>query len=159
MAKNLQVGEPGNSIDRPLYLPGFQSWEHVLECHDPLTDIFTLGMESMISTLSSYREREVDLDFELRAIEFTDSNQHDKRTVVLGKLKNRLFDVSRRNRLLQLQPTMQSINLTHASVPLSFNVENIRTNQILTWSGKFEADMRAGKAVSLSSHLNFSEVL
>ena len=216
VAKNLQIGEPGNSIDRPLYLPGFQSWEHVLECHDPLTDIFSLGMilasmalgldlsqsqalqtfvgnrgnlfrlapslhpvvaraivrmteldrhkrpqdlDSLMSTLSSYREREVDLDFELRAMEFTDSNQHDKRTVVLRKLKNRLFDISRRNRLLQFQATMQSINLTHASVPLSFNVASIRPNQILTWSGKFESEMRAGKTVSLGNYLNFSEVL
>jgi len=41
---NLAVGDPEKPITRPVYLPGNQSWEHRLDCHDPLTDIFSLGM-------------------------------------------------------------------------------------------------------------------
>ena len=31
-------------MTRPVYLPGYVTWEHRLKHHDPLTDIFSLGM-------------------------------------------------------------------------------------------------------------------
>ena len=52
---------------------------------------------------------------------------------MLAKLRERLFDISRRNRLLHFRPTLQTVNLTQASVPLSFDIRNIRPEQILIW--------------------------
>ena len=77
--------------------------------------------------------------------------------MILSKLQERLFEISRRNRLLHFQPTQQAVNLTHASVPLSFDVKNIRPEQILTWQGEFSKAVSAGEAVSLTRHLNFAE--
>ena len=41
---NLAVGDPEQVIDRPVYLPSFEAWEHQLGRHDPLTDVFSLGI-------------------------------------------------------------------------------------------------------------------
>ena len=45
-----RTGRPGRrparraEITRPVYLPGYVAWEHRLGHHDPLTDVFSLGM-------------------------------------------------------------------------------------------------------------------
>jgi hypothetical protein len=214
---NLAIGNGDSPVTRPVYLPAYEAWEHRLGRHDPLTDVFSLGMllaslacgldlaekeslerfvahrknlfaltsglhpvvarvivrmteldrrrrpsdlASLVGALENYREQEVDFDYDLAATDgFAERPKHDKRTVVLTKLRERLFELSRRNRLLHFQPTMQSVNLTHASVPLAFNVESIRPDQVLTWSGQFERDVSKGATVSLNKYLNFSEVL
>ena len=214
---NLAVGNPDKPITRPVYLPGYQSWEHRLECHDPLTDIFSLGMilasiacgldfddpemlttfeshrknlfllneglhpvvarvilrmteidrsrraqdlSSLVRTLESYRDQEVDFDFDLaHTKDFASSSKRDKQTVVLTKLRERLFEISRRNKLLHFRPTMQTVNLTQASVPLSFDIKNIRPDQILIWNEKLQKEVSAGKPLSLNKYLNFTEVL
>jgi hypothetical protein len=214
---NLAIGDGESPVTRPVYLPAYEAWEYRLGKHDPLTDVFSLGMllaslacgldlsekeplerfvahrknlfalanglhpvvarvivrmteldrrrrpsdlASIVGTLESYRDQEVDFDYDLAATDgFAGRPKRDKRTVVLTKLRERLFELSRRNRLLHFQPTMQSVNLTHASVPLAFNVDSIRTDQVLTWTGQFERDISKGTTVSLNKYLNFSEVL
>ncbi len=42
--ENLLVAKPGDAIDRPMYLPGYVSWEHRLGHHDALSDIYVLGL-------------------------------------------------------------------------------------------------------------------
>ena len=41
---DLKIGERGTRPERPIYVPGFASWEHALDHHDPLTDVFVLGL-------------------------------------------------------------------------------------------------------------------
>ena len=41
---DLTVGDEVNNIVRPVYLSGYVSWEHAMGHHDPLTDIFSLGL-------------------------------------------------------------------------------------------------------------------
>ena len=41
---SLQIGQRGEPVSRPVYLPGYVSWEHELGHHDPLTDIYVLGL-------------------------------------------------------------------------------------------------------------------
>ncbi len=41
---DLAIGERDSAIERPVYLPGYVAWEHQLGHHDPLTDVFGLGM-------------------------------------------------------------------------------------------------------------------
>src|SRR3954470_9195395 len=43
-ARDLSIGKPGEAITRPVYLPGYVAWEHVVGHHDELTDIFSLGL-------------------------------------------------------------------------------------------------------------------
>ena len=41
---DLSIGDRSAEITRPVYLPGYVTWEHQVGHHDPLTDIFSLGM-------------------------------------------------------------------------------------------------------------------
>ena len=54
---------------------------------------------------------------------------------------------------------MQTVNLTHASVPLSFDITHIRPDQILVWNGGLHAALTGGAPISLNKHLNFAEAL
>lgn len=215
--RNLAVGDLEQPVTRPVYLSSFEAWEHQLGRHDPLTDIFSLGivlaslacgldlgeqeplerfvahrknlfalaeqlhpvvaraivrmteldrhlrapdLSSLVAALENYRDQEIDFEYDLAATKgYAERPKRDKRTVVLTKLRERLFEISRRNRLLHFRPTMQSINLTQASVPLSFDIKSIRPDQVVTWGGDFERAISGGGRVSLNKYLNFSEVL
>ena len=215
--ENLSVGEFDASVQRRVYLPGYISWEHEIGHHDPLTDIFSLGMllaslvcqldfdidedvaqfvsnrnnlfalapelhpvvaraivrmtelnrhkrvqdlRAIINTLENYRDQEIDIEFDLAAIEGFESKDHrTKQAVVLAKLQERLFDISKRNRLLNFRQTMQSVNLTQASVPLSFDLKSLRPDQLLTWNKSLHKKVCSGKPLSLNSFLNFTEAI
>ncbi|WP_425398481.1 AAA domain-containing protein [Aeoliella sp.] len=214
---DLAIIDTDQPITRPAYLPGYQSWEHRMDCHDPVTDIFSLGMilaslacgldfrdtddldrfvahrknlftlapdlhpvvarvvvrmtqverrsraqdlSSLVRTLETYRDQEVDLLFDLtNSAEFESSSTRDKQTVILTKLRERLFELSRRNKLLHFKPTLQSVNLTQSSVPLSFDIKSIRPDQILTWTDDLQREVASSKPISLNKYLNFTEVL
>lgn len=214
---SLQIGTRSEPLTHPVYLPGYLSWEHELGHHDPLTDIFVLGLilasfaggldlndpddliafvqhrrnlfelnpqlhpvlakaitrmteldrhrrpqdsSALLRTLENYRDQDVDLDFELaRTPTFASADRRGKRALILSCLQQRLFEISRRNRLLHFRATTQVLNLTWASVPLSFDVENIRPEQILTWGHAFRDAITAGGQVSLNKYLRFEEAL
>ena len=214
---NLGVGEFDEVVDRQMYLPGYTTWEQEIGHHDPLTDVFSLGMmmaslvtgldfqideslekfvtsranlfalaptlhpvvarviyrmteldrhkrvqdlSAIINTLANYRDQESDIEFELASIEGFETKDHrTKQAVVLSKLKQRLFDISKRNRLLNFRATMQSVNLTQASVPLSFNLATIKADQLLIWNQSLHKKACSGKPISLNSFLNFSEAI
>lgn len=210
---NLQIGSRDQEIAKPVYLPGYICWEHQVGHHDPVSDIFCLGMilasltcsldfnqpedlqsfvanrrnlfrinkqlhpvlakaivrmtelsrhsrpqdlATIIHNLEHYRDQNVDFDFDLASAEAA-ATAGAKKQVILGKLQERLFEFSRRNRLLHFRSTMQAVNLTHASVPLSFDFQNIRPEQILIWAGDFARTTSAGDPVSLNHYLNFTE--
>ena len=214
---DLSIGEAGAEISRPVYLPGYISWEHTVGHHDPLVDVYSLGMilaslacglnfcepkdvkafvssrdnlfrlnpglhpvlakaivnmtelsrhkrpqdlRAVMRNLENYRDQEVSIDFDLASIEgFGEKDLSGKQQVILGKLQERLLEISRRNRLLHFRDTAGTVSLTEASVPLSFDVESIRTDQILTWGGKFQRDVEAGKPIPLNRYMNFREAL
>ncbi|MCE9545000.1 MAG: WGR domain-containing protein [Planctomycetia bacterium] len=180
---NLAIGQRDQPVTRPVYLPGYVSWEHEVGHHDPLTDLFSLGMilasiacgldfheqedlesfvahrrnlftiapqlhpvlgrtitrmteidrhrraqdlPALLKTLENYREQQIDFAAELARIQgFERADKRTRQHVVLDRLRERLFELSKRNRLLHFRSTLQSINLTHASVPLSFDPKNI----------------------------------
>jgi len=214
---DLAIADRDSTITRPVYLPGYVTWEHQIGHHDPLTDIFSLGMilaslacgmdfmepdqlkafvagrrnlfglnpdlhpvlaraifrtteldrhrrvqdlRALLHHLENYRDQDVDFEFDLARISgFVQKDNRSKQHVVLSKLKERLFELSRRNRLLHFRPTMQTLNLTHASIPLSFDIKNIRPDQVLVWNDSLHAAVCGGKPISLNKYLNFAEAL
>lgn len=80
-----------------------------------------------------------------------------RRTAVLTHLRDRLFDISRRNRLLYFRPGSGAVNFTVASVPLVLQVESIRADQICTWGGTFASGVLSGKDVQLQRWLRFED--
>jgi len=215
---NLRVQtQADQELTRPVYLPGYVAWEHRLGHHDPVTDVFSLGMilaslscgldlnhrdelqqfvanrgnlfrltrglhpvlakaithmtelgrsrrpadlSRVLRSLEQYRNYDVDFEYDLKQVEgFATNDRAGKQRIILSRLQKRLFEISRQNRLLHFRPTMSSLNLTQASVPLSFAAENIRPDQILTWGGKFAGQLLEKSRVCLNHYMNFAEVL
>ncbi|APZ92304.1 AAA domain-containing protein [Fuerstiella marisgermanici] len=199
----------------PSWLPGYVCWEHTVGHHDPVTDVFSLGLilaslacgldladpadlerfvthrnnlfrinealhpviartivvmteldrhqrppdlRALLATLENYRDQEVDFETDLASTSaLSAATFTDKRQVVLSKLRERLFEINRRNRLLHFRTTLQTINLTQASIPLSFDVSTIRQEQVLSWNNAFRDDVLKQKPVLLNKFLNFRE--
>ncbi|HEV8058958.1 MAG TPA: AAA domain-containing protein [Gemmataceae bacterium] len=214
---NLQVGQRGETVTRPVYLPGYISWEHELGHHDPLTDIYCLGLvlatlacgldltvpenvvlfvkhrhslfdlnrdlhpvlaktvvrmteldrrkrpqdlAALLGTLENYRDQNIDFEYEVaRTAGFRETDLGGKRRTVLSTLQRRLFEITKRNRLLHFRQTMQTVNLTVSSVPLSFDVNSLRPEQILTWNDELHGKVVEGKSLSLNSCLRFEEAV
>jgi hypothetical protein len=215
--KNLQIGEPGNPIERPVFLPNYNNWEHELDHQDPTTDMFSLGMilasmacnldftepkdldrlvehrhnlfqinpdlhpvlaraivrmteldrhkraqdlGTLLQSLGNYRDQVVDLEIDLAQIQGFDSKDLEtKQQLVLAKLRDRLFEISRRNRLLDFRPTLQTVNLTYASIPLAFDVRSIRSEVLLTWNNKLHDLVCSDNPSPLNNYLNFREAI
>ncbi|MEZ6062623.1 MAG: AAA domain-containing protein [Planctomycetaceae bacterium] len=116
------------------------------------------NLPALLSTIENYRDQEVDFETDLaRDQQVSRSDHTGKRRVILSKLQERLFEINRRNRLLQFRSTLQTVNLTHASIPISCDIMRIRDNQVLTWKGKFRDSLLRQKPISLNSFLNFRE--
>jgi predicted DNA-binding WGR domain protein len=117
-------------------------------------------LEALIRALENYRDQDIDFDFDLARIpEWKSADAKGRRGLILTRLQQRLFEISRRNRLLHFRPTMQTVNLTLASVPLSFDPSSIQPEQILTWNSTLQEAIVAGSPISLNKHLRFEEAV
>ncbi|HEY3001027.1 MAG TPA: DUF4011 domain-containing protein, partial [Kribbellaceae bacterium] len=206
----VQVVEPTpDAVTAPVLVPGWQSWEHVVGHHDPLTDLFSLGqllialgcgldlsrtedvarlivargnlhalnpelhpviaacanelaepdrhrrgqdLRSVVSRLENYRDQPVDFD-----VTAVTRGAGDRRTAVLTALRDRLFDLSRRNRLVHFRHTAQTLNLTEASVPLMLDVRNIRAEHLFTWNPALAGKLAGGGTQALGRWLRYDE--
>ncbi|HIA19530.1 MAG TPA: DNA helicase, partial [Planctomycetaceae bacterium] len=232
--EKLPIGEVGQEIEGPVFLPNYVCWEHELDHHDPLTDVFSLGMilaslacgldfsnpadleafvehrdnlfalnaermtpttdgsgggtkwpqlhpvvaraihrmteldraervqdlTTLLNSLENFRYAEVDFEFDLAQVKgFGSEDLVSKRQIVMAKLQKRLFEISRRNRLLNFRETMQNVDLTLASVPLTHDVSKIRAKQLFTSDDRLQKLIVSEKPFSLNRHLNFSEAL
>ena len=94
----------------------------------------------VIRALESYRDQDAGLELDLHEIPgFHDTDVKGRRRLVLARLRERLFEISRRNRLLFHRPTLQTLNLTFASVPILFDLRSIRPEQLFTWQPEVRA--------------------
>ncbi|MCP3692203.1 MAG: DUF4011 domain-containing protein, partial [Planctomycetaceae bacterium] len=117
-------------------------------------------LTTLLTSLENFRYAEVDFEFDLAQVKgFGTEDLVSKRQIVMGKLQKRLFEISRRNRLLSFRETMQNIDLTLASVPLTHDVEKIRASQLLISDERLQKLIVSEKPFSLNRYLNFSEVL
>ena len=117
-------------------------------------------LPGLIYGLENYRDQTTDLQFDLSAIPgFQSQDQSSRQQLIFARLRERLFDLTRRNRLLHFQENLQAVNLTQGSVPLSSNLKELRPGQIMTWSDELSKQVADGKAISLNRHLNFDEAV
>jgi hypothetical protein len=213
--KDLLVADSQDAVVRPVYVAGYRSWEHLIDHHDALTDMYVLGLvlasvacgldftdpkhveafaqhrrnlfvawpqlnpvlakqivrlteldrhrraqdlASVIRALETYRDQDIELDLDLARIPgFHDSDLKGRRRILLARLRERLFEISRRNRLLYYKPTLQTLNLTFASIPVLLDVRNIRAEQIFTWQPGIERLLADGKPIPLNKYLRFED--
>lgn len=84
------------------------------------------------------------------------SRSATKERAILGGLQQRLFDGTRRNRLLHFRPTTASVNLSLASIPLEGPPEDVPADAVLTCDERFLAVLR-DKPVLLNEHVDFAQ--
>ncbi len=113
-------------------------------------------LAQMISRLENYREQSTDLDFN-RIDGFKESGLTGKRRLIQSHLRDRLFEISRRNRLIYFKPTLQTLNLTVASVPLLLDYRNIKLEQLFVWHRELAATITEGAPMSLGKYLRFED--
>jgi predicted DNA-binding WGR domain protein len=121
-----------------------------LNRHERATDLASLARR-----LEDYRDQPLGLDVERLLSEATGAP--GRREKVLTHLRDRLFDLSRRNRLIHFRPTQSSVNLTVASVPIVMRIESIRSDQLSVWGGRFAAEILSGSQVPLGNWLRFED--
>lgn len=213
---NLLVqADPDQAPERPVYLPGYTSYELLLGHHDPRTDIFCLGLilgsivmgldlyhtedlqefaahrnnpqqfnprvhatlcgmitemtaldrrerpqdlGELITRLRHYRDYDPQRQLDLSTLEaLKEKKPADRRDFILYKLKNRLFDTSRRNRLLYYKPNGRFVNLTVSSVPMVLHYQSIDPQTLVVWNAAFAKQVTAMRDISLNKYLRFED--
>lgn len=118
------------------------------------------NLPALLVSLENYRDQDVDFETDLASEQQSVAGSPSgKRQVILRKLQERLFEINRRNRLLHFKTTLQTLNLTHASLPIAFDAAQIREEEVLTWSGEFQSEALRQKPVWLNRFLNFQEAV
>jgi predicted DNA-binding WGR domain protein len=113
---------------------------------------------AVIRSLENYREQDTELELDLTRIPgFHDTDVKSRRKAVLSRLRERLFEISRRNRLLYYKASLQNLNLTFASVPILFDTRSIRPEQLFTWQPEVAKLLADGTAIPLNRYLRFED--
>ncbi len=213
--QDLSVGEPGADVTRPVFLPGYISWEHRAGHHDPVTDVFSLGLllascacgldfteredverfaqhrdnlfalnphlhpvvasmirqmtelnrhrrvqtvDHVILRLRRYRDQAADFAVDFTKLKgYRESTPKGRGEIILTHLRNRLFEISRRNRLIYYKPTLQTLNLTLASVPLLLDHRNIKPEQLFLWHPAIAHALTKGESIVLGHYVRFED--
>src|SRR5206468_10672781 len=91
----------------------------------------------LIQRLEHYHDFDPEKNLNLSAMTGWKTQEMSNRgQFILGKLRNRLFDTSRRNRLLYYKPNGRFANLTVASVPMVLHWQSIRPELLFTWNAE-----------------------
>ena len=209
----LDVARPDEPITRPIFLAGYEVWEHQIGHHDEAADIESLGLilaslalgldfrrmadveqfvrhrrnlfavnhrlnpviarligemaepdrhrraqdlASLAERFDTYRDQP--LDFDLARVDgATSGSVRGRRTAIQQALRDRLFEINRRNRMVYFQPNQQSVNVTLGSVPSLLDVRNIEPSQIATWKAPLSNSITSGKSIALNSVLRFED--
>jgi len=200
------------NVRKPVYVKDYSCFEFEFEHHDPLTDIFVLGMilasialqfdftdiedvkrfveyrkkmyflnskinpaianiilgmtelnrenrwkdlNEIVEKLQNYRDYNPETEYDLSSL--IDAKVQNKNQFIHEKLRNRLFDNSKRNRLLYFQPNLKFLNLTVSSVPQALNYENIDPNSIFYWNAEISKKISNTSTISLNKYLEFGD--
>ncbi|MGV3697798.1 AAA domain-containing protein [Flavobacterium sp.] len=199
-------------VGKPMYLKNYGCYELAFGHHDPLTDIYILGMiiasqalnldftdfddlsefvenrksmvfvnpkihpaianiilgmteldrkkrwkdlNEIIEKLKNYRDYNPETEYDISKI--VQAKKTGKQRYIQEKLRNRLFDNSRRNRLLYYKPNLKFLNLTIASVPQVLNYKNIDPNSLFYWNSEISKKITNNSSISLNKYLRFED--
>lgn len=120
----------------------------------------TQDLQEAIHRLEHYRdfdpEKQVDLG---QVAGWVYNERKERQAFILNKLRNRLFDVSRRNRLLYYKPNARFANLTLGSVPMVLHHQSIRPELLFTWNEEIAQQVVEMKDLTLNKYLRFEDHL
>ncbi len=113
-------------------------------------------LPAAITLLRNYRRQSLPQD-DRELLSSEEGETREQRERILSRLRERLFDISRRNRLLYFKSTLGMLGMTEASVPLRMNVQRIQQDDLFLWGGRVERELKAGKALPLGELLRFED--
>ncbi|HWA24476.1 MAG TPA: WGR domain-containing protein [Lacunisphaera sp.] len=115
-------------------------------------------LDVVIQRLRHYRDQLTDYAVDFTQLKgFRAAAPRDRPRIILTHLRNRLFEISRRNRLIHFRATQQMLNLTLASVPLTLDYRNIQAEQLFIWHDQLARALTAGDAINLGQHVRFED--
>ena len=118
----------------------------------------TQDLGQLIERLRHYRDQVGTGEFDISQIKgFKEAPLMTRRKLVQSHLRDRLFEISRRNRLIHYRATLQSLNLTLASVPLLLNYRNIQPSQLFIWRNSLAGELGRGTTLNLGNYLRFED--
>jgi superfamily I DNA and/or RNA helicase/predicted DNA-binding WGR domain protein len=112
----------------------------------------------IIHRLKNYRDYDPEKQIDLSNVAgWVNKDLNERSQFVLNKLRNRLFDTSRRNRLLFYKSNMRFVNLTVSSVPMVLHYQSIRPDLLFTWNSDVSAKVAGMKEIVLNKYLRFED--
>lgn len=118
----------------------------------------TKNLDEVISKLKNYREYNPENYVDLTQTEgFRNQDVSKRKNWILAKLKNRLFDISRRNKLLYFTERQSFLNLTISSVPLLLDHKNIKEDSLIFWNEKISKRVVKDLSLPLNRYMEFRE--
>jgi len=118
----------------------------------------TADLYDIIHRLKHYRDYDPEKQVDLSNVSgWVNKELTERGQFILNKLRNRLFDTSRRNRLLFYKPNMRFVNLTVSSVPMVLHYQSIRPEMLFTWNADISAKVKGAKEIVLNKYLRFED--
>ena len=108
-------------------------------------------LPSVIHALVHHRDQRIEVEPAPEA-----KNEPRKRRI-LRRLRDRLFDFSRRNRLLHFRAGTNTLDLTATSIPMLLDVTHVDPNAIFLAEGASAADLLSQKAFPLGRYVRFED--
>jgi hypothetical protein len=115
-------------------------------------------LDLVVQRLRRYRDQvaEYSVDF-TRLKGYRESAPTERGPIILTHLRNRLFEISRRNRLIHFKATLETLNLTLASVPLLLDHRNIKPTQLFLWHDAIAGALAKGESIVLGHYVRFED--
>lgn len=118
----------------------------------------TPDLYDVIHRLHHYRDYDPEKQTDLSNVAgWINKELKERSQFILNKLRNRLFDTSRRNRLLFYKPNARFINLTVSSVPMVLHYQSIRPDLLFTWNSDVSSKVAGMKEIVLNKYLRFED--
>lgn len=112
----------------------------------------------IIEKLEKYKEIEANFELDFSQIEGFEKQDLLSRTdKILSKLKSRLFDFTRRNKLLFYSNNMRFLNLTVSSVPSVLDYNRIKAEDLFIWNNDISKHVSSGKEILLNKYLRIDD--
>lgn len=116
------------------------------------------SLYEVIHRLHHYRDYDPDRLTDLSTVPgWINKALTERSQLILNKLRNRLFDTSRRNRLLYYKGNMRFVNLTVSSVPIVLHYQSIRPDLLFTWNDDISSKVKGMKELVLNKYLRFED--
>lgn len=117
-------------------------------------------LQEIVERLKHYRDYDPLKQTDLSKIDsLQEKKPSDRRSYILSKLRNRLFDTSRRNRLLYYKPNSKFVNLSVSSVPMVLHFQSINPQLLFTWNTEISSQIIKQKDIVLNKYLRFEDHL